>query len=494
MHWLPTLGFLASSLHTVRCIDLNIVNANHIFNAIHDSMRQFGNSLNHNGMSIFLATVPKDTELYHGTSTPWRINGTQWLAFEPEHGLVFAGAPVGPPPSDTVKEPHHLQQGRLQQLLGHAGQPPPDERPQVPGYFHTYRTKHELRLLYVDGQSAAKSSKGTLDTQDYVLLPKPPSSTPGEWLPFEDLARAKALCRMAETEWQGRIDGILRMEAGFEIILCDFEKHLDVVRIVEAKDVGDRDEDVNGEVFNYLQAVAARYDGIGGGRVRIDYNNFITLFDHPEAIYFDQTDLPRVTSTSTVLPVIRRQVKDLATGVPNMDGINWQQVTDMVVSRDADRIAYMTSASLHNMSELQTEADRALRPFIDYNSRNATAEIERCAVQPFPGDIGTISHSVAYLTILNVTTSICSTFSSILSDEMDFFTALRKLQDLKKWLRWATWKRCRSCGYHEICFVPLWPIGSKEDFEQPKCQTNVLDLPNDYWWDDFETLPLLGEK
>jgi len=39
------------------------------------------------------------------------------------------------------------------------------------GYFHTYRTKHPLRLLYLDGQAAAKSSFGTQDTQDKVCSP-----------------------------------------------------------------------------------------------------------------------------------------------------------------------------------------------------------------------------------------------------------------------------------------------------------------------------------
>src|SRR4051794_28710732 len=81
-------------------------NANHIFNAIQDSMRQWGSSLHHNGVSFFLATVPAGTQLYHGTSKSSPVNGTEWLAFEPEHAMVFARPRRGgPPPGDDHDDP-----------------------------------------------------------------------------------------------------------------------------------------------------------------------------------------------------------------------------------------------------------------------------------------------------------------------------------------------------------------------------------------------------
>jgi hypothetical protein len=46
--------------------------------------------------------------------------------------------------------------------------------------------------------------------------------------------RAEGLCNLTKTLWENKIDGVLRMEAGFEIILCDFTEHLqrkDVVAI-----------------------------------------------------------------------------------------------------------------------------------------------------------------------------------------------------------------------------------------------------------------------
>jgi len=52
-------------------------------------MRQFGSTLQHNGMSFAVVTMPEDTELYHGTFFSDRVNGTEWLAFEPEHAMVL---------------------------------------------------------------------------------------------------------------------------------------------------------------------------------------------------------------------------------------------------------------------------------------------------------------------------------------------------------------------------------------------------------------------
>lgn len=41
-------------------------------------MRQWGSSLNHNGMSFFMATVPTGTRFYHGTWSSERVMGMEW--------------------------------------------------------------------------------------------------------------------------------------------------------------------------------------------------------------------------------------------------------------------------------------------------------------------------------------------------------------------------------------------------------------------------------
>ena len=80
------------------------------------------------------------------------------------------------------------------------------------------------------------------------------------------------------------------MEGGFEIVLCEFERGLDVVRITRAREE-DRDGDGDGkegrketrerDMMQYYKAIAARYDGIGGGRVALDYKRFVTAYTCP---------------------------------------------------------------------------------------------------------------------------------------------------------------------------------------------------------------------
>jgi hypothetical protein len=694
LSWLAAASPLPDGSNLVPTSDAT-THANHIFNAVHSSMRQFGSSLNHNGMSLFIATVPEGTEFYHGTSSKDRVNGTQWLAFEPEHALIFArgrrGPPPGKPPGDGHAPPteaeeanlegpyspdwisshskpanedaekkkhnpsedrpkHREGKGRPRKNHGDKGchdptrngsrpdaphhhpqpphreppshhhdspphrcppgeghlpcpsppgegrhQPPPRDPPfehhgppgrhehhdedhdgrdhhkhhgpppheffdelndphhdrpehhgfsipsvgywvhrlgdllrnpkrrhaplppvslgeatqlesiesraeqeplisdssedQSSGYLHTYRTKHNLRLLYVDGQSAAKSKKGTLDTQDVLLLGNSIDHDSGM---FGERERAAQLCKLAHEQWDNRIDGILRMEGGFEIILCDFAAHLDVVSIAKTDPKaggGFGGGGGNGDGFNYYRAVAARYHGIGGGRVVVNYEQFVSAFAYPEAINFDHTGRPRLNNKSDTIEDVRKAVDDMVLRkAESIEAVNWQAVVDMVVARYADRIEYLASGSLNTLAALQAEIGRALRPFIDYNDRNSTSEVERCASQFLPDHVSTTSTNVAAQAIRQVTMTMCTSLFAA-SEQVDYTTALEQIKELKDHLAWTTWKQCRGCAVDEICFLPIWPVGTAEDFEQPKCRSDVSLAPGhgdgDRYWNDF---------
>jgi hypothetical protein len=147
-------------------------NAPHIFNAIHSSMRQWGSSSNHNGMSFFPARIPNNTHLYHGTHTPDAVTGMEWLAFEIERAEMFSHSRRGRPPPGSPGDgrpppPMELDWAEtLDEMCSMDG----DDPDIMKGYLHIYRTTRPLtNLLYIDGMSAGKSSMGTLDTQDLVL-------------------------------------------------------------------------------------------------------------------------------------------------------------------------------------------------------------------------------------------------------------------------------------------------------------------------------------
>ncbi|GAB7334737.1 hypothetical protein MBLNU13_g06669t1 [Cladosporium sp. NU13] len=502
-------------------------NANYIFNSVHHAMRQWGSSLDHNGMSVFLATVPVSTEFYHGTSSPRAINGTQWLAFEPEHALNFAncghGRPGkgGPPPPggyapDGKRPPPNRPGFRNQQspLVGPPGglgldakqrkREGSDPRDSVPdhsqskvdeepcaGYLHTYRTLRDLRLIYVDGQSAAKSDKGTLDVQDLILRTpgsheQPPDQEPGRGPggPPGDSLRALELCNSVKNEWEGKIDGILRMEAGFEVILCSFEDNLDVVSIKQQKirqggGPGSRD---SGDQLSYYQAVAARFDGIGGNRVSVDYDSLVSVYAYANATYWDDASLPRVTNDSAITESIREDVKTtltITTPTTTSETVDWQAVTDMIVGRYANRIASLSDGNMSSLPALQAGIDRALRPFIDYSNRNASSEVMRCAEQ-FLSPAAVSCDTTAAIAVKATHRRICQSLSDAAAAQT-LDEGLDLIMHLKDWLGWTTWKRCAGCHVDEVCIIPIWPWGSKQDREQPRCSDMTDDQHGDYW-------------
>ncbi len=85
--------------------------------------------------------------------------------------------------------------------------------------LHVYGTTRALNIIYFDGQSATLSPAGTLDSQMAVLQGQVPLY-PSYKLIFDEDQRALDLCRLAADL---RIDGVVRMNAGFELILCDFD-------------------------------------------------------------------------------------------------------------------------------------------------------------------------------------------------------------------------------------------------------------------------------
>jgi hypothetical protein len=260
------------------------------------------------------------------------------------------------------------------------------------GYLHTYSAAKDLHLLYIDGLSAAKTDMGTLDSQDRILFgdkidalvnskhqsPDKPNGPPGE------SERAQLACEMARNEWGGRIDGFLRAEAGFEIILCDFLRDVDLVHIGAVLPRGFSSEF---DMF-YYKSISARFDGIGGERVRVNYEHFVTAYAYDNLDLFggDESARPRLINiSSTELEVIQNDLTNLVLKHATAESsFNWQSIADMIVTRYSDWLQYLASGDLPSLEALQKQALKPYIPFIDVLNRNATLETERCAMQFIP--------------------------------------------------------------------------------------------------------------
>ena len=536
-------------------------NAPHIFNAIHSSLRQWGSSLNHNGMSFFVAHMPEGTELYHGRGSKEPVVGLEWLAFEPEHALNFAWNMSRPrqgrPPKDDTPRPEKpghaydqfqeyaseqlstkwlirsnaslmiefLSSGTssdpyapaeewrsfhdeaAQQPLEDKKPPSPPSRPpfeRKPGYLHTYRARRDLTLLYIDGTSAGKSDKGTMDSQDEVLqIHNDNDGHPGDSPMMGEFGRAHYLCEnLARDRWDGKVDGYIRMEHGFEIIMCDFEKSLRETGSLKGDAGEDRGTRGRNDIqtLGFWKAITARYNGlggqgVGGGRAVLNFESMITGYEYVDAKELldgkegDEDRMPRLKNLPT------KAKEDMFSAIDSFMGhysnpsasrhINWQAVADLIVTRYSDRLYSLAySSDFSNKDELDQDVQLLLRPFIDFESRNKSAEIERCATHFLPV---TYPSSLAASSIRTTSYAVCETLMTALdvpTSSASAFEKSRKLfQDLVEYLQWTSWKECRGCAYDEVCMTAIWPFGTKEDHLRPSCKngTEINNNNHGYW-------------
>ncbi|RYP73576.1 hypothetical protein DL769_004191 [Monosporascus sp. CRB-8-3] len=459
-------------------------NGYQIFNAIHAAMRQWGSSLDHNGMSFFPATIPEGVSLYHGTYKAEAITGTEWLAFEIEHAEIFASFENLPSP-----------EGRSPEGIDHSGDAAQaviaveDEPPQT-GYLHIYRTTRPQRLLYIDGMSGGKTQMGTLDTQDILLRNR------SENVGFDEWRRAAELCEIAQ-RWG--IDGILRMEAGFEIIKCNMSDGMELISANRRPTEGVQDPELT--ELEYVRAVAQRYWDIGASRVLLDFSRMTSAFfypinltnpdaafaEQPRLVYPSWQELARIKS-DVAYTLLSWSQEEFA-----LSGADWQGVTDIVVSRYANRLRFMAEkASLH---ELRFEVDSLLNTFIDYSvpHPNMTAAFNRCAWH-FLSPIVPRSWQdrLIWAALEIVTSRICGSLftlreivatESVSKDGVLLSKARAVIVDLMALLRWHEWKRCGPCESDRVCFVAMWPNGSAEDHYSPRCLNKTEVLSRQGYWD-----------
>lgn len=519
-----------------------------IFNAVNNAMRQWGSSLHHNGMSFYLATVPEGVIFHHGNDNETSPEGPEWLAYEIEHAEGFArgrrgppgrgppgGGPPppgddhGPPPDDEEKLPSGKpkvqsqfdlvimrEEGRKQHTMVHepSAESPgaTDDMEGKGGWLHSYRTTRSLRYLYVDGMSGGKTSMGTLDTQDYLLrgdkttsytMEKPPHMGKRAGGPMDERRRAFELCEMC---YYWDLSGVIRMEAGFEIIHCDFKDGLEQIAALQRPDPKDGEHGRGGSVgnFEFIRALSERYDGIGSSRTAIDFSSMVSAFFYPVNLTNPdpkRPDLPRLANTTDAeLAAIKADLNRVI--YERHDSYNrtivWQDVTDLIVARYADRLKYMTE-KVSSASQLLDEINHLVTAHIDYSGKDVDripSAIIRCTDLYLHGiSPQTEADQFIHAAIKSVTSEICTKLFEARGILVDGSTdghgleplapsdALNTVRSLVEYLGWARFKRCSQCDVDEVCMIPMWPFGTKEDYESPRCanSSSVRGDGENYW-------------
>lgn len=531
-------------------------NAFALFNSIHSAMRQFGSSVHHNGLTFYLAQAPEGSIFYHGDYRLTTPPSFEWLAFEFEHAQIFAESWE---PREDLDESSYETEPLIQHRLSHRMQPPmpstspaannirdqtasqypilndkelqgndtrdpggpyfPDPSKHARGYLHTYVANRPLNLLYIGGESAAKCDLGPMDSQDYILLDKEHHGWRGE------IARATELCAFAEEfkfEAGGKIDGFVRMEAGFEIIYCDFFDGLDLLSVQAApfrNETGieyDPSEDVRRGLssrtldFEWLRAVAARFHGHPAGRLDVDWSSAVSAFAYPLNLSnpdWSRQDLPRVVNATREDRLnIRARLREVVVSrggrtATEKGVVNWQGVVDKIVTRFSKRLWEMANSEL-NANELLAVLGTLINPFIDYLDNSQAADqlaFDRCAQHYLNQRIlrpktWTPEDRAIDAAIRTVSKTICMSLfsarevlrSNTTAAELEAPPAVDEaraiVQGLISDLRWSTWKECGNCGPDEICSIPMFPRGSTEDYFHPQCKNATGMLSSFGYW------------
>lgn len=168
--------------------------APHLFASVSSLLHQWSNTIFPNGHTLAAVEVPAYALFYHGLISPDEHEPTppspEWLAFDLEMAYGIMGS------------------SRNSFLL-------------------TYQTTRPVKALYFDGESAALMGLGQMDTQMLQLFGNV-SGPPGNGFMGlgQEYMRAHGLCQWLEdSKLGGRgwgFEGVVRMNAGFEMIWCDF--------------------------------------------------------------------------------------------------------------------------------------------------------------------------------------------------------------------------------------------------------------------------------
>ncbi|KAK1598328.1 uncharacterized protein LY79DRAFT_666086 [Colletotrichum navitas] len=164
----------------------------HLFASTYGLLQQWSNTVFPNGHTMAAVEIPAFTLFYHGRMDEKGPPSPEWLAFDLE--MAYG-------------------------IMGSTRQ----------SFMLTYQTTRPVKALYFDGESATLMGLGQLDTQMLHLYGNVsgPGRGDGRWRGLEpEYERAMGLCdwllerRLRGDGWG--IEGVVRMNAGFEMIWCNF--------------------------------------------------------------------------------------------------------------------------------------------------------------------------------------------------------------------------------------------------------------------------------
>ncbi|TFK26769.1 hypothetical protein FA15DRAFT_686237 [Coprinopsis marcescibilis] len=288
--------------------------SNFIFDGVSSLLQEWGNTHYRSGHNIVPATMPTGTLLYHGTYRNVTPTTPEWVALDPELSYMFCRA---------------VEEGK--------------------GCYHlTLSTTRPLNLLYFDGNSAAKLH-GCMDAQDLIVW--------GDVDPDRLFKEDERINRLCEWGKQYKLDGFLRMQANFEIMLCDFRSGVEQVSFLNLINQGPalppgapppkmpRLKQYPMWMFHYLES-GHRYKHFPGEtRVKLDLSKLVSFYDSD---LFPSLSTPRIEyerwqhRVNALSKPDREQLLERLDEVLKAEsggsGVDWTSLYRVVIHRYADRL------------------------------------------------------------------------------------------------------------------------------------------------------------
>ncbi|KAJ7181067.1 hypothetical protein C8R46DRAFT_1211346 [Mycena filopes] len=423
---------------------------NHIFTSVSELMQLWAGTVVVQGHSFAPCIIPAGTVFYHGRGDALPPTVPDWLAFDFEHSYFFAfGA-----------DPHVL----------------------------TLAARRPLRILDFDGLSAHYATQ----SQSVIMH--------GAVVPGSDQAPAPVLgAQLCAWAAQHGVDGFIRMEEHFELIVCDFADSLTLLSALRVIPQAERTEgegwigalptDSRSEV-----EIAGKWHDFAPGetRVRLVYSKLVTFYDPAlTSLVAGRRGTPRDAHTLTALTRADAQTKlrelEDALGRPwdEGSGVDWASVVRVVVERYGERLAVLNH-TLSSVADLDTAAFHARQQVLimlvpHFTTADVPSDslawlapvVERC----------TTTHTRAFSTLDTLTkqeetimgavddvmAQICRRLGRMFHAAKDASRVVAEMRGelgaLMEWLDWVqVWVRCRpACGVEETCVIP------RTDRRNPTC-------------------------
>ncbi|QPG75286.1 hypothetical protein FOA43_002637 [Brettanomyces nanus] len=353
-------------------------------------------------------------------------------------------------------------------------------------------------------------NSGQMDTQ-YVL------SRAASYDEFDERSAAETICSWGKKN--GGLDGYVRLEVGFEVVICDFHEKLHLVSNVTLTNVTNtlhfppehfdnvsivtdplnirRSSVIDGlearAGFDFLQAGARVYDG--DARILLDFSKFVTPIGKT---YIDPDPYKRrIYNMSTDLKEsLIGEVSD-ALSTPNNHNpyltTDWRRATESIEKKFGPLLLSLNNSFTlyeshkdHGVlgSNLTTYSFNFIRRYLSEPVYDLTPSSRKMAIWDYAHPyqpLSTNQELLIFSAIAVVQTRIVDTMNSIFQLGRSLLTVYqggdvafenveqlimsnkKRVKNLLNELNWPVIYGCRkTCNADEICFVPTWgpsPLG-----------------------------------